>query len=115
MEYDDDCDNYDDMQLSLLNICIDIFNNFTDLITLVMCESSYENCARLCLDNDHSSFSSFRSSTLRILNVKIQSFDDCLDVLDGRFDQLHTLIVDLANVNRPYKIPNQVSFTKYCY
>ncbi|CAF1518188.1 unnamed protein product [Adineta steineri] len=42
-----------------------------------------------------------------MLNVKIQTFENCLYLLDGRFNQLHTLIVDLANVHRPYKILNQ--------
>ena len=113
MEYDyDECDDYDEMEMSLLNICIDIFTIFNHLISLVIYESSYENCVRLCLYDDHPLFSSFRSSTLRILNVKIQTFENSLYLLDGRFNQLHTLIVDLANVHRPDKIINQVSFIK---
>jgi hypothetical protein len=55
---------------------------------------------------------SFRSSTIRILNVKIQTFENCLYLLDGRFNQLHTLTVHLSNVHRPDKILNQVSFIK---
>jgi hypothetical protein len=100
------------MELSLLNICTDILTIFTHLITLVMRESSYNHYLRLCLYDDHPFFSSFRSSTLRILNVRLLTFRDCLYLLDGRFDQLHTLIVDLANVRPPEEVQNQVSFTK---
>jgi hypothetical protein len=113
MEYDyDDCNDYDQLLCSLLNICTDIFTIFTNLLTLVMRESSYRNCLRLCLYDDHPSFSSFRSSTLRILNIRLQSFDNCLYVLDGRFNQLHTLIVELTHVYYPEVIINQVRFTK---
>jgi hypothetical protein len=101
------------MQLSVVNICYDIFTVFTDLITLVICESSYKNCVRLLFENPP--HPSFRSSTLRILKMKLQCFDDCLYLLDGRFNQLHTLIVDLTHVHRPIEIQNQVSFTIKIY
>ena len=100
------------MELSLFNICTDILTIFTHLITLVMCESSCRNCFRLFLFDDHPSSPFFRSSTLRILNVRLLTFADCLYLLDGRFNQLHTLIVNLANVRPPEKMPNQVCFTK---
>ena len=105
-----DCNNYDNMQLSVLNICNDIFTIFTDLITLVICESSYKNCVRLLFENPPNH--SFRSSTLRILNIKLKCFNDCLYLLDGRFNQLHTLIVNFLDINPQDEIPNQVSSTK---
>ncbi|CAF4849303.1 unnamed protein product, partial [Rotaria socialis] len=40
---------------------------------------------------------SFSSSSLLVLNIKVQHFSQLLYVLDGRFSQLHTLIVDLIN------------------
>ncbi|CAF1446764.1 unnamed protein product [Rotaria sordida] len=39
--------------------------------------------------------------------LEIQSFNDCLHLLDGRFNQLHTLYVDLVNLRRPHEIQNQ--------
>jgi hypothetical protein len=98
--------------MSVSNICNDIFTTFTHLITLVIRESSYRNRIRLLLYNDHPPLPSFRSSTLRILNLRLQTFDDCLYLLDGRFNQLHTLIVDLAHLHRSDKILNQVSFAR---
>ena len=100
------------MLLSVTNICNDIFTIFTHLITLVIRESSYRNRVRLFLYDDHPPHPSFRSSTLRILNIRLQTFDDCLCLLDGRFNQLHTLIVDLAHILYPDEILNQVSFAK---
>jgi hypothetical protein len=98
------------MQLSVVNICNDIFTVFTNLITLIIRESSYKNCVRLFFDVPP--LPSFRSSTLRILNIRLECFDDCLYLLDGRFNQLHTFIVDLTKVRLPKLIPNQVSFTR---
>ncbi|CAF5055349.1 unnamed protein product, partial [Rotaria sp. Silwood1] len=49
----------------------------------------------------------FRSSTLLKLNIRVQCFDDCLYLLDGRFNQLHTLCVDLVHINEPHEIKNQ--------
>ncbi|CAF3914734.1 unnamed protein product [Rotaria sp. Silwood1] len=37
----------------------------------------------------------------------VQCFDDCLYLLDGRFNQLHTLCVDLVHINEPHEIKNQ--------
>ncbi len=52
----------------------------------------------------------FCSSTLLVLNTKIDDFDICLYLLDGRFNQLHTLIVQSENIWSRVKIENQVSF-----
>jgi hypothetical protein len=98
--------------MSVRNICNDIFTIFTDLITFVIRDSSYRNSIRLLLYDDHPPCPSFRSSTLRILNIRLQTFDDCLYLLDGRFNQLHTLIVDLAHLDRPDEILNPVNFVR---
>ncbi|CAF1542853.1 unnamed protein product [Rotaria magnacalcarata] len=53
------------------------------------------------------------SSTLLKLNVKVQHFNDCLYLFDGRFNQLRTFYVDLVCIRglygrRPHVITNQV-------
>jgi hypothetical protein len=39
------------------------------------------------------------SSTLLELHVSLDDFDDCLYLLDGRFNQLHTLHVDVGFIS----------------
>ncbi|CAF4842747.1 unnamed protein product, partial [Rotaria sp. Silwood2] len=99
-------DDYDEMLLSTRNIFDYIFIFFTNLIDLTFYESSYKNRLPLYFADPPSH--TFRSSTLLKLNVRIQSFDDCLYLLDGRFNQLHTLYVDLTSIHRPNHIQNQV-------
>jgi hypothetical protein len=55
------------------------------------------------------------SSTLLTLHVKVASINDCLYLLDGRFNQLHTLYVyiELPFSRRPLKINNNVCFYKF--
>ncbi|CAF4656270.1 unnamed protein product, partial [Rotaria sp. Silwood2] len=98
-------DDYDEMLLSTRNIFDYIFIFFTNLIDLTFYESSYKNRLPLYFADPPSH--TFRSSTLLKLNVRIQSFDDCLYLLDGRFNQLHTLYVDLTSIHRPNHIQNQ--------
>ena len=45
---------------------------------------------------------SFRSSNLLKLHINVETFTDCLYLLDGRFEQLHTLKVYVR-----YLIPRQ--------
>ncbi|CAF3123260.1 unnamed protein product [Rotaria sp. Silwood2] len=98
-------DDYDEMLLSTRNIFDYIFTVFINLIHLTFYESSYKN--RLSLYFAEPPSRTFRSSTLLKLNVRIQSFDDCLYLLDGRFNQLHTLYVDLTHIHPPHDIQNQ--------
>ncbi|CAF1325904.1 unnamed protein product [Rotaria sordida] len=50
------------------------------------------------------------SSTLLIMHVKVNYLNDCLDLLDGRFNQLHTLYVTIVTGIPPAlsKINNKV-------
>ncbi|CAF1417505.1 unnamed protein product [Rotaria sordida] len=98
-------DDYDEMLLSTRNIFDYICTVFTNLIHLTFYESSYKN--RLSLYFADPPSRTFRSATLLKLNVRIQSFDDYLYHLDGRFNQLHTLYVDLTSIHRPHHIQNQ--------
>ena len=103
-------DDYDDMLLAVGNIFDYIFKVFTHLMSLTIYESSCRSPARLIF-NDSLPFHIY-SSTILILNIKVQCFDDCLYLLDGRFNQLHTLYVDLVNTYSPQNIKNQVSFAR---
>ncbi|CAF1463531.1 unnamed protein product, partial [Adineta steineri] len=101
---DADDDDYNAMLSSVNNIYNCILTVFHCLITLILFESSYINCVRLNLDCPPISF---RSSILRKLNIKVQSFGDCLYLLDGRFDQLHTFIIDLLHIRPSDELKNQ--------
>jgi hypothetical protein len=101
------------MILSVANICDYIFTVFACLITFVLYESSNKNRVRLNFDDPF--LPNFRSSTLLKLTINVQYFDDCLYLLDGRFNQLHTLHVDLFDIHHPDEIENKVSFTKLLY
>jgi hypothetical protein len=98
------------MLLSVANICHHIFTVFTRLIALELYESSYKNHVRLNFGD--LSLPNFRSSTLLKLNIKVHCFDDFLYLLDGRFNQLHTLYVDLVHIRRPEEIKNEVSLKR---
>jgi hypothetical protein len=97
------------MLSSVRNIYNSIFTVFPRLITLILLESTYSNCVRLSF---HDSPIPCRFSTIRELNIKVHSFGDCLELLDGRFDQLHTFIVDLVHIRSPRETKNQVSFIR---
>ncbi|CAF4287749.1 unnamed protein product, partial [Rotaria sordida] len=60
------------------------------------------------------------SSTLLELRVSLKRFIDCLYLLDGRFNQLHTLKVNIAfieqnsKINNKEKLPNLRYFSLHC-
>ncbi len=57
------------------------------------------------------SFPIMCSLTLLELHVKVDSFDDCLYLLDGRFSQLQTFYVDIPSAyTRSYLKINKVCF-----
>ncbi|CAF1589247.1 unnamed protein product [Rotaria magnacalcarata] len=99
-------------------LCNHIFTVFINLTHLIFYESSYKNTVRLLFEVPSPKL---YSSTLRVLNIKVQSFHICLYLLDGRFSQLHTFSIELANINRPgeeienqIKIPNLKCFSVSC-
>jgi hypothetical protein len=77
---------------------------------LTLYKSSYKN--RVQLFFNYPTFPDFRSSTLLKLDIRVQCFDDCLRLLDGRFYQLHTLYIDLVQIRPPQVIENQVGSIK---
>ncbi|CAF4944653.1 unnamed protein product [Rotaria sp. Silwood1] len=104
-------------RLFTVKICSCIFSIFINLTHLTFSESSFENIVRLLIDVP---FRSFSSSSLLVLNIKIQTFSQCLYILDGRFSQLETLYVDLAKVlsidlpENKVKIANLKCFVLSC-
>ncbi|CAF1418615.1 unnamed protein product [Rotaria sordida] len=61
------------------------------------------------------------SSTLLELHVYLKNFNDCLYLLDGRFNQLRVLHVNIdciiisnLTINNKEKLPNLKSFSLYC-
>lgn len=55
--------------------------------------------------NDFPSITKCQSLNLNYLNVQLANFDDCLDLLDGRIDQLQTLIVQIYSIDSWKSIP----------
>ena len=89
------------------NICNHVFTVFINLTHLIFDDPVCESSARLSFDVP---FPIFSSSSLLVLKIKVQTFDVCLYILDGRFEQLHTLDIELANILSPSEIENQVRF-----
>jgi hypothetical protein len=95
--------DYEVPSVSMLNLLIDIYHRIFDLLS---------NLKYLDLDVNNNyifskSFLSDLSSTTYVssgishLCIKLHNFDDCLCLLDGRFNQLHTLIVKLEFIHDP--------------
>jgi hypothetical protein len=76
------------------NICNGIFPVFTNLLHLHFTEWTVESAVRLSFDFPPSMFF---SSTLLELNIKVHRFDECLYLLDGRFNQLQTFYVNILS------------------
>ena len=110
-------ENFFVMLSSVANIFQRIFPLFMKLQYLILDAQWYQNCVRLNFDDYHLLHLNFRSSTLLYLDIKVQSYDDCLYILDGRFNQLHTLIIDVVNLFDSGDVTNRVCFIKrnlYC-
>ncbi|CAF4499814.1 unnamed protein product [Rotaria sp. Silwood2] len=92
-------------------ICNHIFSVFKKLTHLIFSESSYRNIVTLPFYPPIN----FCSPSLLLLNIKIDFFVTCLCLLDGRFSQLHTLIVESANITASEKIENQCEIPSLKY
>lgn len=86
-----------------------VLSVFTNLRFLKFHSSSpHEYAQRLSFENKPPTFF---SSTLMELHANVHSFNDCLYLLDGRFNQLRTFHVKLSTVLRPSRmINNQVGY-----
>jgi hypothetical protein len=83
-----------------------IFNTFTNLQMLNMGPSSLW-CQYLTFDI---SPPTVISSTLLELSVGLTKFSDCLYLLDGRFNQLHTFHVNIEYITSHSSINNKVQY-----
>jgi hypothetical protein len=84
-----------------------IFSIFKKLTHLTFSESSYQKVVQLSFDYPQINFI---SSTLLVLDVKVYYFNICLRLLDGRFNQLHTFIVQSSDLTSFEEMENKVSF-----
>jgi hypothetical protein len=77
-----------------------------NLIHLTFYDASHKGI-RLKIDSPLPNIS---SSTLLTLNVKVCNFKDCLYILDGRFNNLQSLHIDLMTIYPLLEqVENQVS------
>lgn len=84
-----------------------IFTTFSNLQYLNFCESSMWN-QRLSFINP---YPGINSSTLLELHIRLMSFSGCLYILDGRFNKLHTLHVDVKSISpSDIRSNNQVNY-----
>ncbi|CAF4153339.1 unnamed protein product [Adineta steineri] len=91
-------------------ICNLILAVFINLNELIFYDASYQYHIRLM---NYTLCPHFSSSSLSILKIKVQTFSVCLYFLDGRFDQLHTLYIELANTSLlPEEIEHQKKIPK---
>jgi hypothetical protein len=97
----------DEEQISVFTHILSAFSN----IRCLKLYSPSDSCVqRLSFENHRPTFF---SSTLMEFHVCLQSFNDCLYLLDGRFNQLHTLIVTVGGILPPQPmINNKVSYFK---
>ncbi|CAF1599863.1 unnamed protein product [Rotaria sordida] len=72
--------DYEVLNVSMLNLLIDIYHRIFLLL------SNLNTCL---------------SSSITNLRIKLHNFDDCLCLLDGRLNQLHTFIVKLEYIHDP--------------
>ncbi|CAF3941901.1 unnamed protein product, partial [Rotaria sp. Silwood1] len=80
----------------MTNIYIKFFDFFANLNCLDCIEPSFTNNAVLSFVDLPSN--TFVSSNLTKLRITVDSFGDCLRLLDGRLNQLSTFIVIIVNV-----------------
>ncbi|UJR12382.1 hypothetical protein I4U23_016559 [Adineta vaga] len=90
-----------------------------NLIHLAFYDASYLDIIRFTTDLPSSKFS---SSTLLTLNIKAYNFNDCLCILDGRFNNLQSLVIDLMVISHLFEqvdnqrnIPNLKYFNLSCF
>ncbi|CAF1146365.1 unnamed protein product [Adineta steineri] len=115
------CDDYNDfheMTRSVAKIFDKILNVFINLTSFVLNDAWYKIRVRLTFHNPF--FPNIRSSTLLKLIIRVESINDCLYLLDGRYNQLHTFHVDILGIafqNRTINqdhLPNLKCFSLSC-
>ena len=87
-----------------------IFNTFNNLRCLYFGLSSrYHQRLSFCTGLQH-----VISTNLLKLHVSLDSLTDCLRLLDGRFNQLHTLYVNICSIVSSHLTnSNEVDYSRY--
>jgi hypothetical protein len=102
----DEADSIEIIRLIFTHICV----MFTNLRYLNF-GPSLNRCQQLSFGSYRSSPLAVFSSTLSELHIHLPCFIDCLYLLDGRFNQLHTLYVYITFICPPYEtVNNKVYF-----
>jgi hypothetical protein len=101
-----DADSIEIIRFIFTHICV----MFTNLQYLNFGLSSSNKCQQLSFGSYGSSPLAVSSSTLSELHIRLPRFIDCLYLLDGRFNQLHTLYVYITFIYVPYETINKVYY-----
>ncbi len=81
---------------TLSNIFASILSLCKRLMNLNFCQLSKYRSLSISIHNLSST--SCMSSTLSTLNINVETFDDCLYLLDGRLQCLSTLIINFEKI-----------------
>ncbi|CAF3416722.1 unnamed protein product [Rotaria sp. Silwood2] len=95
--------DYEVSSISMLILLIDIYHRIFVLLSNLKYLDLDVNNTYLFSKSLLSGLSSTTcvSSSITHLRIKLHNFDDCLCLLDGRFNQLHTFIVKLEYIHDP--------------
>ena len=97
---------------SVMEMRGDLLQYIFRMFTHIQCLKFYPHVLRRCPYVVFATQPSMFSSTLVELHINVFSFEDCLYLLDGRFNQLRILIVDADFILSPKRAPiNTVSET----
>jgi hypothetical protein len=92
----------------ITSVCEQVFTLFTNLQYLNVCSFGHINFPRLSFENKLPTFS---SPTLMELHINLMYLDDCFHLLDGRFNQLRVLCVNIVCIYPPSVLTkNSVSY-----
>jgi hypothetical protein len=89
-------------------VCTQVFTVFTNLRYLNVCSFGHTDFPRLSFENK---LPTLFSPTLMELHINLMDLNDCFHLLDGRFNQLRVLYVNIGHIlSPPVLISNKVSY-----
>ncbi|CAF1265257.1 unnamed protein product [Adineta ricciae] len=97
---------------SISYICENIFTVFHSLLSLELDESAPSIDFHHELSFEDIRVDHFRCSTLSKLKINVSSFEDCLHLFDGRFDQLQSVDINVCRIRRSELIPKQIDLPR---
>ena len=106
--------DYEALSVSMFNLLIDIYHRIFVLLSNLKYLDLDVNKSYLFSKSLLSDLSSNTciSSSISHLRIKLHNFDDCLCLLDGRLNQLHTFVVKLEYIHDPSllrRIPSEIT------